>query len=234
MKNQTKNKQQVRENRILDATAILIVQYGYDKTSVSDIAKKAGISKGAVYLHFKSKDALIYRLILREVEKFLDEWAIRIKNDTSEKVFASMYRHVLALMKEDDFLWALFSKQRWLMGSGFIDRPNSNIYQQRLGLSDEMLTKLKAVGAIRQDITPATTAYVFNMLNYGYLKLGDVIPEELAPPTDEVVHEIGELVQRHLQVEGDSNVIAARQIIIAYIEGARQLVQQLFDDTSSS
>jgi len=226
----TKTKNWEREERILDAMATLIVRYGYDKTSVNDIAKEAGISKGAVYLHFESKDVLLQRLILRETLKFLVTWADRMKNDTSPKVFSSMYRHVLTIMKENTFLWTLFSKQRWLMGTGFINRQGSTVYQQRLGLSKTLLTGLKEVGSIREDINPDTTAYVFNMLNYGYLKLGEVIPEELAPPPAETINEIGDLVQRHLEPEGDGNPDQARKIILEYIASATQLVKYMLDN----
>jgi len=226
----TPSKQDIREQRILDATAQLIVQYGYDKTSVSDIAKVAGISKGAVYLHFDSKDDLLHKLILREMLYFIEEWSDRMKNDTSPKVFSSMYRHVLTIMQESDFLWAMFSKQRWLLGQGFLHRADNTIYQQRLGLSQEMLTRLKAIGAIRQDIDPDVTAYIFNMLNYGYLRLDEVIPDSMSPPTDKVIAEIGNLIQRHLEPEGDGNPDGAREIILAFLEGATNIVRQLFDD----
>ena len=226
------SKQDIREQRILDATAQLIVQYGYDKTSVSDIAKSAGISKGAVYLHFDSKDDLLHKLILREMLYFIEEWSDRMKNDTSPKVFSSMYRHVLTIMQESDFLWAMFSKQRWLLGQGFLHRTDNTIYQQRLGLSQEMLTRLKAIGAIRQDIDPDVTAYIFNMLNYGYLRLDEVIPDSMSPPTDKVIAEIGNLVQRHLEPEGDGNPDDAREIILAFLEGATNIVRQLFDDAT--
>ena len=45
-----------RERRILDAAVRLIAHYGYDKTTVGDIAHEAGVSKGAVYLHWPGKD----------------------------------------------------------------------------------------------------------------------------------------------------------------------------------
>ena len=59
-----------REERILDAAAELFIHFGYDKTTVSDIASEAGISKAAIYLHFKSKDDLLEALILRETEAY--------------------------------------------------------------------------------------------------------------------------------------------------------------------
>ena len=226
----TRTKNREREQRILDVASTLIVRYGYDKTSVSDIAKEAGISKGAVYLHFESKDELLYQLMLTEMLEFVELWEQRMKDDTSPKVFSSMYRHVLTIVKENDFFWALFSKQRWLLGSGFLNRPNSTVYQQRFGLSQTLLTKLKEIGAIRQDINPHATAYVFNMLNYGFLRLGEVIPNELAPSADEVIHEVGELVQRHLEPEGDGNPDEARQIVLGFISGAKQLIHQMMDN----
>lgn len=226
----TYSKNREREQQILRAATTLIAQYGYDKTSVSDIATEAGISKGAVYLHFASKEDLLYQLILEEMLAFINSWAERIKNDNSSKVFASMYRHSLFTMKENDFRWALFSKQRWLLGNSFIKRQGNAIFQQRLGLSQTMLTQLKAVGAIRQDIHPDTTAYVFNMLNYGYLRIGDVLPEALAPPTDELVNEIGELVQRHLEPDGEGNPDEARKIILSFLTNAIDLVKQMLED----
>ncbi|MCB0031981.1 MAG: helix-turn-helix transcriptional regulator, partial [Anaerolineales bacterium] len=37
-----------RETRILQAAAQLFAHYGFDKTTVSDIAREAGVSKGAI------------------------------------------------------------------------------------------------------------------------------------------------------------------------------------------
>ena len=42
-----------REQRILDAAAELFVHYGYDKTTVSDIARQAGVSKGGDLFTFQ-------------------------------------------------------------------------------------------------------------------------------------------------------------------------------------
>ena len=55
-----------REQRILSAAAERIAHYGYDKTTIEEIARDAGISKGAVYLHFRSKEQLFEALLLRE------------------------------------------------------------------------------------------------------------------------------------------------------------------------
>ncbi|MBO8126453.1 MAG: TetR/AcrR family transcriptional regulator [Firmicutes bacterium] len=55
-----------KRDRILDAALCLINRYGFDKTTVSEIAREAGIAKGTVYLYFQSKDEIYYALLARE------------------------------------------------------------------------------------------------------------------------------------------------------------------------
>ncbi len=51
-------KPEVRKQEILDTAMELFYQNGYDKTSISDIAKKIGIAQGLCYRYFKSKEEL--------------------------------------------------------------------------------------------------------------------------------------------------------------------------------
>lgn len=46
----------------------LFAQHGYHSTSISRIAREAGISKGLMYNYFESKNALLHEIILDTVE----------------------------------------------------------------------------------------------------------------------------------------------------------------------
>jgi AcrR family transcriptional regulator len=52
-----------KRERILLAAWETIRKYGFDKTTVSDIAKGAGIAKGTVYLYFRSKEEIMLALV---------------------------------------------------------------------------------------------------------------------------------------------------------------------------
>ncbi len=56
-----------RPDEILDAALAEFEQRGFDAARVEDIARRAGISKAAVYLYFDTKDAILRGLIEREV-----------------------------------------------------------------------------------------------------------------------------------------------------------------------
>lgn len=58
---------EARPDEVLDAALALFVDKGFANTRVEDIASRAGLSKGAVYLYFPSKEAILEGLVRRAV-----------------------------------------------------------------------------------------------------------------------------------------------------------------------
>ena len=52
-----------KEKIIIDSAIKFFAQKGFSSTSVQEIASDCGISKGAFYLYFKSKDSLLYKIL---------------------------------------------------------------------------------------------------------------------------------------------------------------------------
>ena len=46
-------------NRILKSAIELFISSGFEKATMREIAKKAGISPGAIYYYFKSKERIL-------------------------------------------------------------------------------------------------------------------------------------------------------------------------------
>ena len=60
---------------ILVEAAKAFTRFGFKKTSVDDIAKRAGVAKGTVYLAAESKEDLFYQVLHREVRTWVAECA---------------------------------------------------------------------------------------------------------------------------------------------------------------
>ena len=58
---------EARPDEVLDAALELFIEQGFAQTRVDDIAKRAGISKGAVYLYFESKEKILEALVRRAI-----------------------------------------------------------------------------------------------------------------------------------------------------------------------
>ncbi|MCI2417186.1 TetR/AcrR family transcriptional regulator [Saccharopolyspora sp. K220] len=52
--------------RILDAAEALLVGFGYRKVTVDDVARRAGVGKGTVYLYWPSKKDLFATVLVRD------------------------------------------------------------------------------------------------------------------------------------------------------------------------
>lgn len=58
---------EARPDEVLDAALDLFIDQGFAATRVEDIARHAGLSKGAVYLYFPSKQAILEALVRRAI-----------------------------------------------------------------------------------------------------------------------------------------------------------------------
>lgn len=57
------------KEQIVEAAASLLASKGYEATSLDDVAAAAGITKGTVYYHFDSKEALYWAVVAPNVAK---------------------------------------------------------------------------------------------------------------------------------------------------------------------
>ena len=68
MVRRTKEEAQATRSALLDAAERVFSERGVSRTSLSDVAAAAGVTRGAVYWHFKDKvdllDAMLRRVVL--------------------------------------------------------------------------------------------------------------------------------------------------------------------------
>jgi AcrR family transcriptional regulator len=65
-----KREKENRKNAILKAARKLFFDKGSKNVTVESIAKKAELSKGSVYLYFKSKEDIYTQILLSDIDKF--------------------------------------------------------------------------------------------------------------------------------------------------------------------
>jgi AcrR family transcriptional regulator len=90
----------VRLERVLDAAAELLVRLGYRRVTIEEVAQRAGIGKGTVYLHFPTKEALFLAVLLRTRHAVQARIVARMHADPAEvlpgRLARSLYLDVAA------------------------------------------------------------------------------------------------------------------------------------------
>ena len=66
---------------ILEAAFGVFATYGFRRTSMDDIAKAAGMSRSALYLHYRNKEDIFRSLTQRFMEKALRDMAEVLSRD---------------------------------------------------------------------------------------------------------------------------------------------------------
>jgi len=87
-------------DRILDNAAVLFAEFGYNATSVRDIAAALGITAPALYHHFRSKEDLFCATHARGIDTILQaaEEAIAGHSDPWDRLEAAAAAHCSALL----------------------------------------------------------------------------------------------------------------------------------------
>ena len=66
----TKEEAEITKHKIMDEALQLFKNVGYDATRLQDIAKAAGLTRGAIYWHFKNKLDILATLMMNMKERF--------------------------------------------------------------------------------------------------------------------------------------------------------------------
>ncbi len=215
-----------REQRILNAASELIVHYGFDKTTVSDIAREAGISKGAIYLHFDSKDALFEALLIREMRNYSERWLKLIETDQYGGTIGSMYKNTLYALNESPFMSAIFKRDSRVLGS-YVRKPDNFFRRQQEQDTRFVFVKMmQDAGVIRNDMDTRVISHIMDMLAYGLVSMDEVKKEEHIPPTDDIIEGVALIMDAALTPE-NADLEAGKTILNQIISAAKQQ----FEDT---
>lgn len=96
--------------KISNTALRLFGEKGYDSTSIAQIAKAAGISKGLLYNYFESKEALMHYIILHAVEVGEALLERSLQADKAPKgQLRAFTEGTLGLLKEDPAFWRLLT-----------------------------------------------------------------------------------------------------------------------------
>jgi TetR/AcrR family acrAB operon transcriptional repressor len=209
-----------RSIRILTTASRLMAHYGFDKTTMEDIAREAGVSKGALYLAWSSKDALFEALLGYEMQRLLDDLQVRVEQDPLGGSISNLYRHTLMALRVNPLMCALYARDSRILGD-FIRRQDVDRYTRRLIMGEESVAVMQAAGLLRRDLRPQVITYLFTIIALGFLSMGSVFPESAAPPLEEVGEALALMLQGGLEAPGGDNA-QGKQTFVQMIDFMRK------------
>lgn len=98
------------KEKIVKSAEVLFRERGFENTSVDSIVKKAGISKGAFYVHFNSKDEIIAHFInavISKIDMDLDSIINSVEDDSPVTTTLLKILERVSINKEEELGYPL-------------------------------------------------------------------------------------------------------------------------------
>lgn len=92
---------QQRENALLQSARQLFQEQSWDRVTIAEVARHAGIGKGTVYKHFSSKEALYARLVVDCSRQHLAEMQEISRTAPADKAMRLVIRRAFELLHAD-------------------------------------------------------------------------------------------------------------------------------------
>lgn len=141
-----------KRRRILDAAVHVFARKGYFAARVSDIAKKAGVADGTIYLYFQNKEDILVRLFDEVMSEHVvrAREAVRTLPSAPERLLAMAERHLTVLGENRD-LAAVFQVEL-RQSTRFMERFTASWLRDYFELLDEVMEQGQRDGSLRADI----------------------------------------------------------------------------------
>jgi len=102
LEDRRKREKDQRRSAILNAARKLFFEKGFRYVTVENIARKAELSKGSIYLYFNSKEEIYTQILLNDIDKFNKKSSLIFQNGKSaaELVMAFAFIYVDFLLND--------------------------------------------------------------------------------------------------------------------------------------
>jgi len=176
-----------RANTILRHARELILQKGYDNATMAEIARRAGVAKGAVYLEFPSKEALLDALLARSVRSLAASVRARVEAAAAPVPLSALYRYAVQALLADELMLAFYLSDADVLGS-YTRAKGAARYGPRMDWLAEYLVELRRAGLIRAEVDPEAAATTLGVFAIGLINasatIGPLSPARLQGAID--------------------------------------------------
>lgn len=168
-----------RADRVLDSAAELLLRWGYRRVTIEDVARHAGIGKGTVYLHFRTKDALFLTVLLRAGRRIFADMADRMESDPGVCLPWGMVRFVYEMLEGDELARVLYLGDSEVLGRLAQEAAGTlgELGRRRDGAVREHFGLLREAGLMATDLPLDEQMHAYGAVTAGFF-FASGIPRE--------------------------------------------------------
>lgn len=217
-----------RRERLLVAARALALD-GWPTTTVSDIAARAGVGKGAVYLEFSDKAAILEAVLNRSMRGMTADVHRRVLEATEVSDLPTIYRFGVEALLADPLMRALYLGDETVLGD-HVRAIADGRYQQRFDWLTEYIARLQDAGVIDPEVATEPLVRMLSVFTIGLLHAPGTIEATTDDQLRETVGLFADLVGRGLATGLPADPNAALQAQLILLENLDAQLNRLEED----
>lgn len=138
-------------HQILNAAIKIFAEQGYHNSTISQVAREAGVADGTIYLYFKNKADILFNFFSFKTRRVFDQFKEAVdKAEHAEDKLRNLIRRHFDEFQHDPNMAVVF--QREALQARYIDEAYiKDITKMYLDIIDDIFTTGRAEGSIRED-----------------------------------------------------------------------------------
>jgi AcrR family transcriptional regulator len=190
------NKRHQRADQILDTARDLLLSWGYRRVTIDELARRAGVGKGTIYLHWRSREDVFHAVSAREAASMADAIVIALRNDPAE---VALHRHLRRLFVEAmnrPVLRALYTRDSETLGTFLAAAQHQRLEESKLGINRDYLGVLAAEAMLRPDLSLAELDYTLPTIVFGFFAAEPFHPPTITLTLEQKADQLADTVRR--------------------------------------
>ena len=146
------NKKNNKYKRILESAVRVFAQYGFYQSTISQIAKEAGVADGTIYLYFKNKDDILVQSFSYKIKQVFERFKKEVeRGQTAKDKLINLIRHHLKVFQSDRDLAVLYQTETH-QSKRLAEDQIKEMSKMYLDIISEIVEQGQQEGSIRKDL----------------------------------------------------------------------------------
>ncbi|MFC3995450.1 TetR/AcrR family transcriptional regulator [Nocardiopsis sediminis] len=169
---------EMRAERILDAAAELLIAWGYRRVTIDEVARRAQVGKGTVYLHFRTKTVLFLTVLMRKQSEMIERLLDLIDADPATILPSRIARILYGWVHEEPLIRAVVLGDPDTLGTLARDAMEvaGDVQERRVSALTFHFDLLRDRGVLRTDVSRDQQVHAYTAVVVGFLTIDPLLP----------------------------------------------------------
>jgi AcrR family transcriptional regulator len=187
---------QERADRILDTARDLLLSWGYRRVTIDELARRAGVGKGTIYLHWRSREEVFHAVSAREAAEMADSIVDAVRDDPAEVALHRYLRRLFVEAMNRPVLRALYTRDADTLGTFLAAAHHHRLEESKLGVNRDYMGVLAAERMLRPDLHLKDLDYTLPPIVFGFFGAEPFLPPGLNLTLAQKADQLAETIHR--------------------------------------